>query len=134
VSRGTLAYENVYRADKVNSGECNSITAKLLPVASVSSCRTKIPAIFRGVFGMFHDILKFLFIYLFIYLLPYFSRSPLKIFCEGLGCTALQLFCPFCVFSHLFNRVPLIVTSFNLPSQQRKLAGAVVRCRFLQPG
>jgi hypothetical protein len=30
ISRGTPAYENVYRPEKVVSGERNSITAKLL--------------------------------------------------------------------------------------------------------
>jgi hypothetical protein len=30
ISRGTPTYENVYRSEKVESGERNSITAKLL--------------------------------------------------------------------------------------------------------
>jgi hypothetical protein len=32
ISRGTPTYENVYRPEKLNSGERNSITAKLLSI------------------------------------------------------------------------------------------------------
>jgi hypothetical protein len=40
ISQGTIIYENIYRLEKVDSGEHNLVTAKLLPrkCVFVNSC------------------------------------------------------------------------------------------------
>jgi len=53
---------------------------------STAKCRTKIPAIFRGIFGILRGISKLLFIY------STTPRGPLKYFVElWLGSTATDL-------------------------------------------
>ena len=53
---------------------------------------------------MFRDILKFVFIYLFIAL---FLTKPPKDILETLGFTVVWLICSLCIFIHLFNRLLL---------------------------
>jgi hypothetical protein len=46
---------------KMRTKQRSSISAR--DYSSNANCRTNIPAIFRGIFGIFHGISKFLFIY-----------------------------------------------------------------------